>query len=100
MDRNKKILEIRSLILKNIATVNDIKLKDEEKSIMFCLFIGDKIASVDVQKTFIDSKTIEEIKSHFSNENIYHSILGDKMCDHGEIFVTPFSQLCREMYQQ
>ncbi len=82
----------------NIPTIDNIKIKPEHASLLFCLFIGDKVIGVDIQKTFIDDKTIQEIEGHFSEENLYHSILNDKMCDHKGVFVHANDPICREMF--
>lgn len=98
MEREEKILKIEEMLFANIPTIEKIKMKPEHESLLFCLFIGSKIIGVDIQKSFIDNKTIQEIEAHFSGRHIYHSILNDKTCDHEGIFVHTNDPICREMF--
>jgi len=97
MERDKRISKIEEMFFENIPTVDKIIKRKEHESVTFCLVIGDKLIGVDIQKSFIDSKTIEGIKDHFSERHIYHSILNDKMCDHEGIFVHTNDPSCRDM---
>lgn len=100
MNREGKISKIEEIFRKNIPTIDKIIKRKEHKSITFCLLIGDKVTGVDIQNSFIDNKTIQEIEAHFSERHIYHSILSDhepKMCDHNGIFTYINDPSCRDM---
>jgi len=86
------------MLRKNIPTIDKIRIKPERDSLLLCLFIGNKIIGVDIQKSFIDNKTFAEIELHFSERHIYHSILNDQMCDHEGVFVNTNDPICREMF--
>lgn len=98
----KKFQKIEEMFHENIPTIDKIKKRKEHESITFCLVIGNKIVGVDIQKTFIDNKTIQEIEAHFSERHIYHSILSNrdpKMCDHEGVFTYINDPSCRDMFQ-
>ena len=97
MEREEKISKIEEMLSENIPTIDKIIRRNEHESITFCLVIGDKVIGVDIQKSFIDGKTIQEIEDHFSERHIYHSILNDKMCDHKGVFVHANDPICRDM---
>ena len=99
MTRDEKINEIVKLFHNNIIDLNEIKIWPEHKSTLFCLFIGNKVVSVDIQKSFIDNRTIDEIKSYFSVRHIYHTIISNsryKMSDNNGIFIYINDPICRE----
>ena len=98
MEREEKISKIEEMLFRNIPTIEKIRKRPEHASLLFCLFIGNKIVGVDIQKSFMDDKTFAEIESHFSKRNIYHSILNDQMCDHEGVFVHANDPICREMF--
>ena len=100
MEREEKIAKIEKMLSANIPTIEKIVRRLEHESITFCLVIGDKIVGVDIQKSFMDSKTIQEIEAHFSERHIYHSILSNhdpKLCDHDGVFTYINDPNCRDM---
>jgi len=100
MNREEKSSKIEEIFRKNILTIGKIIKRKEHKSIMFCLLIENKIIGVDIQNSFIDDKTIQEIEAYFFDKHIYHSILGDgkhKLSDHGGIFIFIDDQICQNM---
>ena len=100
MNREEKVLKIEEIFLKNIPTIDKIIKRKEHESITFCLVIGNKVTGVDIQNSFIDNKTIQEIEAHLSERHIYHSILSNhelKMCDHDGIFTYINDPSCRDM---
>jgi hypothetical protein len=100
MNREEKISKIKEMLHKNIPTIEKIIKRKEHESITLCLVIGKKVIGVDIQNSFIDNKTIQEIESHFSGRHIYHSILSDhepKMCDHDGVFTYINDPSCRDM---
>ena len=100
MNREEKVLKIEEIFLKNIPTIDKIIKRKEHKSVTLCLVIGDKVIGVDIQKSFIDNKTIQEIEAHLSERHIYHSIVNNhelKMCDHDGIFTYINDPSCRDM---
>lgn len=102
MEHDEKITKIIEIFRKNIANLGEIIKRPEHKSVLFCLSIGDKVIGVDIQKSFIDNKTLAEIESYFSERHIYHSILSNrdpKMSDHDGIFVHIDDPICRDMFQ-
>ena len=100
MEHDEKITEIEEIFRKNVMGLNKIIKRPEHKSVLFCLSIGDKVVGVDIQKSFIENKTVNEIESYFSERHIYHSILSNrdpKMSDHDGIFVHIGDPICRDM---
>ena len=87
------------MLSENIPTIGKkIRMKPEHESLLFCLFIGNKVIGVDIQKSFIDSKTIQEIEDHFSEEHLYHAIFNDKSSALNDIFVDTNDLICRKMF--
>ena len=100
MNREEKSSKIEEIFLKNIPTIDKIEKRKEHKSIMFCLLIGDKVTEVDIQNSFIDDRTIQEIEAYFSDKQIYYWILGDgkhKLSDHDGIFISIDGSICQNM---
>lgn len=100
MEQDEKITEIIKMFHKAIAGIGEIIKRPEHKSILFCLPINDKIVGVDIQKSFIDDRTIDEIKAYFSERQIYPSILSNseiKMSDHEGIFIHIDDPICLDM---
>lgn len=98
MNREEKIPKIEKMFHDNIPTIKKIRKRPEHASLLFCLFIDDKIIGVNIQYSFMDSKTFPEIESHFSDRHIYHSILSAKACDHDGVFVHGDDPICREEF--
>ena len=97
MNREEKISKIEKMLHDNIPGIERLAKRGEHKSITLCLLIGDKVIGVDIQYSFIDEKTFQEIESHFSERHIYHSILSDhdpKMCDHNGVFTYIDDPIC------
>jgi hypothetical protein len=100
MEHDEKISKIEDMLRENIPTIEKIVRRPERESMTLCLVIWDKVIGVDIQKSFIDSRTIEEIEDHFSKRSIYHSILSDydpSMCDHDGVFTYINDPSCRDM---
>ena len=100
MEREEKISKIEEIFHDNVVGLNKIEKKPEHESVLFSLLIGDKVVGIDIQKSFIDNKTIQEIEAYFSERHIYHSILSDKSSDLNGIFVDINDPICREMFQR
>lgn len=98
MEREEKMLKIKEMFSKNIPTIEKIRIKPEHESMLLCLFIGNKVIGVDIQKSFIDNKTIQEIEAHFSEVHLYHVIFNDKSSALNDIFVDTNDLICREMF--
>ena len=99
MEREEKVSKIEEMLRENIPTIHKIVRRPEHESITLCLVIGDKLVGVDIQKSFIDGKSIQEIENHFSKRNIYHSIISDhdpKLCDHNGVFTYINDPSCRD----
>lgn len=100
MNREEKSFRIEEIFRKNIPTIDKIIKLKEHKSITFCLLIENKVTGVDIQNSFIDDKTIQEIEAYFSDYHIYHSIFGDgkhKLSDHDGIFISIDDPICQNM---
>lgn len=100
MNREEKISKIEKMFRDNIPSITKLVKREEHKSITFCLLITDKVVGVDIQYSFIDSKTFPEIESHFSNRHIYHSILSNhdpKICDHDGVLTYINDPICQNM---
>ena len=100
MNREEKISKIEEMLHKNIPAIEKLIKREEHKSITFCLLVENKVIGVDIQNSFIDNKTFQEIEAHFSERHIYHSILSDhdpKMCDHDSVFTYINDPICQKM---